>query len=690
MRNALLRVCSAYVPGLLFLGYFSLAAKQPFTFDAMMKLSRISDPQISPDGTLVAFTVQTVDFPANTKPTQIWTVPVAGGAPVRLTRDGSLNTRPRWSPDGKRIFYISNRTNSTQVWSMNPDGTDGRQVTMLPTEADGVSVAADGKFIVFVSDVYPTCTPAPAMVGSELNADCNKKAWDAETDSKVKARVYNSLLYRHWVNYSGARRRHVLVQNLESGKVRDLTPGDRDVPPFSLGGPDGYAISPDSTEITYVANTDPDLSTSTNSDLFAVSLAGGEPKRLTTNPGADEGPVYSPDGRSLAYRTQARSGYESDQWRLAILDRDTGRISTLTDDMDRPVESYSFSPDSRRLFFVTDDHGTHPISMVALTGGAARIVAQGHSSLDDVQFTADGKAMIYTEQTGSHPVEICRAISAGGAGVPLTNINKQMLDEYQLTPLESITVDGAEGAKVQSFVVKPPGFNPQVKYPVLFFIHGGPEGEWGEQWSYRWNAQVFAGAGFLVVMPNPRGSTGYGQKFTDGVNGDWGGRAYNDIMATVDYVATLPYADPDRMAAAGGSYGGYMVDWMIGHTNRFKALITHAGVYDLASEAGETEELWFPKWEFQGFPWENPDMYQRWSPSSFARQFKTPTLVTHGELDYRVPVSQGQQLFTALQQQKVPSKLILFPDEGHWILKPQNSALWYSSVIEWLNEFVKK
>lgn len=690
MRNALLRPIFALLLGVVIPGCLPLAAKQPFTFDAMMKLSRISDPQLSPDGKLVAFTVQTVDFAANAKPTQIWTVTVAGGQPVQLTRDGSSNSRPRWSPDGQRLYYVSNRSNSSQVWSMNPDGSYARQVTTLPTEADGVSVAANGKFIVFTSDVYPACAPTPAVAGAPFDADCNKKALDAEAANKVKARVYNSLLYRHWVSYSGVRRRHILAQYLDSGTIRDFTPGDRDVPPFSLGGPDGYAISPDSTEITYVANTDPDLSTSTNSDLFTVPLTGGEPKRLTTNTGADEGPVYSPDGHYLAYRSQIRAGYESDLWRLTVMEHETGRLITPTEAMDRPVESYVFSPDSRRVFFVTDDHGVHPISMVDVGGGVIRTIAQGHTSLDDIQFTADGKTMIYTEQSGSEPIEIFRATSSGGTGVPLTNLNKAILDQYQLTPLETITVPGAEGATVDSFIVKPPNFDPQVKYPVLFFIHGGPEGEWGEQWSYRWNAQVFAGAGFVVVMPNPRGSTGYGQQFTDDVNGDWGGRAYEDIMATVNSVGALPYADADRMAAAGGSYGGYMVDWILGHTNRFKALIAHAGVYDLRSEAGETEELWFPKWEFQGFPWENPEMYQRWSPSTYAREFKTPTLVTHGELDYRVPVGQGQQLFTALQEQKVPSKLILFPDEGHWILKPQNSALWYSSVIAWLNEFVKK
>lgn len=665
-------------------------AKSPFTFDAMMKLARISEPQLSPDGKLVAFTVQTVDLQNNTKPSQIYVVPLAGGVPNEISHDGTSNTRPRWTPDGKHIFFVSNRSNGSQIWSMNPDGSDPKQVTNLPTEADGVTIAGNGKLILITSEVYPSCAAVPAVAGAEYNADCNKQHLDQDAASKVKARVYTTLLYRHWTAYQGPRRSHLLVMSLDSGKIQDFTPGNLSVPPFSLGGPEAYAFSPDSTEIAYVSNTDPDLSTSTNSDIFTVPVAGGEPKRLTNNPAADEGPVYSPDGRYLAYRTQLRSGYESDQWRLALLERDTSKLTTLTDTMDRPVDSYTFSPDSKRIFFVTEDHGSHPLHMIAVTGGEIRTIAHGQSSIDDVQLTADGKTMIYSEQSGSKPVEIYRTTYAGGAGIRLTNLNQGIFDQYVLTPQEVITVDGADNAKIDSFVIKPPGFNPDTKYPVVFLIHGGPEGAWGESWTYRWNPQVFAAAGFLVVLPNPRGSTGYGQQFTDGVNGDWGGHAYRDIMAVVDAVAALPYADKDRMGAAGGSYGGYMIDWILGHTDRFKALVSHAGVFDLRSEAGTTEELWFTKWEFQGFPWENPEMYDKWSPNNFVKDFKTPTLVTHGELDYRVPIGQGQELFTALQIQKVPSKLIQFPDEGHWILKPQNSALWYSSVIAWLNEFLKK
>ncbi len=656
----------------------------------MMKLARIDEPQLSPDGKMVAFTVQTIDMANNRKPTEIYVVAVDGGTPQRLTNDGHSNTRPRWMPDSKRIVFVSDRNNGSQIWSMNADGSDPKPITNLPTEADGVTVSPDGKLILFASSVYPDCAAPNAAPGVEYDAACNKTKVDQDAASKMQARVYTSLLYRHWTEYQRTRRKHLLLQFADgSGKARDLTPGNLNVPPFSLGGPEAYVFSPDSTQITYVANTDPEPATSTNSDLFTIAAAGGEAKRITTNPGADEGPLYSPDGRYLAYRTQTRAGYESDQWRLAVMDLQSGTMTTLADSLDRWVEAYTWSPDSKRIFFTIDDHGTQSLIMIPAAGGPMSTIAHGATSVSGVQFTADSHTMIYAEQSGSKPLELYKASSKGGTGVALTHLNDAVLDDSQLAPLEKISVDVAE-AKVESFVVKPPDFNAGVKYPVLFAIHGGPEGDWGETWSYRWNPQVFAAAGFIVILPNPHGSIGYGQNFTDAVNGDWGGKAYDDIMATVDYVATLPYVDKDRMVAAGGSYGGYMIDWILGHTDRFKALVTHAGVYDLRSEAGTTEELWFPKWEFQGFPWENSEVYEKWSPSSFVKSFKTPTLVTQGELDYRVPVGQSEELFTALQEMKIASKLVQFPDEGHWILKPQNSQFWYATVIDWLNEYTKR
>ncbi len=655
------------------------AQKAPFDVSGLLKVSRISDPQVSPDGKLVAFVAQTIDVETNTKPRQIYVVPLHGGTPKPITREG-MNDRPRWAPDSKSMAFVSTRGGSSQVWIMDAEGNNARQATTVSTDASGVVFSGDGKRLLFTSDVYPEC-PDDA---------CNKKKLEAETASKVKARIYSSLLYRHWDSWQGARRRHLLVAPVAGGPARDLTPGPRDVPPFSLGGPDDYAISPDGKEVCYAMVPDPEPAVSTNSELYVVSIDGGEPRRITENPGADNSPSYSPDGRFLAYRTQLRAGYESDKWRLAVMDRATANTSLLTEGLDRAVSSFTWAPDSRRLSFAAEDRGRSGIHLIPVTGGASRAVASGSSHLDDTQFAADGKTMIYTEQSGSRPVEIFRASSGGGAPSPLTRLNDTLLAGYQLTPLEEFWVEGAERAQVHSFLVKPPGFASDRKYPVLFLIHGGPQGAWGESWSYRWNAQVMAAAGYVVVMPNPRGSTGYGQKFTDDINADWGGKVYDDIMAVVDHVARQPYADPDRFAAAGGSYGGYMVNWMLGHTSRFKAFVSHAGVYDLRSMGGETEELWFTAWEFRGMPWENPEVYERWSPSNFVKEFRTPTLVIHGEQDFRVPYGQGLQLFTGLKMMKVPSRLLLFPDEGHWILKPRNSLLWYKTFLDWIAEWTKK
>ena len=668
---------------LLAMAAIAFAQKLPFTAEAMMKVARLSEPALSPDGKQVAFTVQMVDVEKNTKPRQIQLVPLAGGTPIALTSEGN-NYRPRWTPDGRRVVYISTKGGSAQIWMMEANGANARALTSLSTEADGVTISPDGQWLLFTSDVYPECGADDA---------CNKAKLDAEEKSKVKARTYTSLLYRHWTEFQGKRRKHLMLMPAKGGTVRDLTPGSHDVPPFSLGGPDDYVFSPDSKEIAYVANPDDNLAFSTNNEIYTIPVeapagTSAEPKKLSTSPGYDSSPLYSPDGKYLAWRTQATAGYESDRWRLTVMDRETGKVASLTEGSDRPVQSFAWLPDSSQIFYTIEDRGRQIVLRQDLQGGGAKSVISDKASIDDVQFTPDGKTIVYTAASGSAPAEIFKA-NGGAAPTPLTRLNEALLSQYALTPLEDFYVTSTDKAKVQSFLVKPPNFDPKKKYPVLFLIHGGPEGAWGESWSYRWNPQVFAAAGFVVVMPNPRGSTGYGQKFTEEIQADWGGKPFDDIMAVADYVAGLSFCDADRMAAAGGSYGGYMIDWMLGHTDRFKALVSHAGVYDLRSMAGETEELWFVNWEFKGMPWDQPELYQKWSPSCYASNFKTPTLVINGELDYRVPAGQGMQLFTALQTQKVPSKFVLYPDEGHWILKPQNSLLWYQTVLDWVGEFTK-
>jgi len=663
------------------------AQKTPFDVEALLKLTRVADPQISPNGKTVAFSAVTVDLAANKKTSHLYTVPIGGGLPHEFGDPASSNNRPRWLPGGKQIGFVSSKNGDSQIWTANADGSNLQQLTHVSTEASGQIFSPDGKYVVFTSDVFPSCG---------ADDDCNRKKLEEGKNAPTQARLITTLLYRHWTTWQGARRTHILVMPVVGGPARDLTPGDRDVPPFSLGGPEDYTISPDSQELVYAANTDEVPAVSTNSDLFAVPLApdpkgaAPQPVRITSNPAADSSPLFSPDGKYLAYRAQTRAGYESDRWRLMLLERKSGQLTVLTDWLDRWVNSFQWSPDSQRIFFTAEDRGRQSIQYIAIAGGGAKVAINGDNTLDDMQFTPDGKTIVFTRQSGAAPAEICSALSKGGPPVALSHFNDDAFALHDLNAYEELATKGAEDVSVQTFLLKPPAFDASKKYPALMLIHGGPQGAWAQNWSYRWNPQVFAAAGYVVAMVNPRGSTGFGQKFIDDINNDWGGKAYDDIIAATDQVSTLPYVNKDRVAAAGASYGGYMIDWILGHSTRFKALVSHAGVYDLRSMAGETEELWFPKWEFGGMPWETAEVYNKWSPSLFVSEFKTPTLVTQGELDFRVPLSQSQQLFTALQLQKVPSELLIFPDEGHWIQKPQNTLLWYKTVIGWLDTWTKK
>ena len=586
---------------------FLYAQKQPFNVDALLHIQRIGDPQISPDGKTVAFTVSTPDLTANASVKSIWTVPLTGGGEPR--RIVTTAERPRWSPDGKRIYYTGTQGGSSQIWSINPDGADLRQITHLSTEAADEIVSPDGKYLVVTSEVYPECGADDA---------CNQRKIDEAKQNKTHAILVTSLLYRHWNAWQGNTRSHLLSISLADGKAVDLTPGDRVTPPFSLGGPDDYAISPDSTEVAFAQNADPIPATGTNNEIFVEPITGLQPGtspvKISNSPGADNSPAYSPDGKYLAWRSQARAGYESDKWRIVVMDRSSKQLNVLTEQIDRQVAGFTWSPDSKNLFFTAVDRGLQSIQFIPVNGGGARVAVSGHATFDDMQFTADGRTIVFTRQSGASPIEICRASSTGGEAVALTHLNDSLLSQYQLRDLEDFWTSAEDGTQIQSFVVKPADFSPLRKYPAIMLIHGGPQGYWGEDWTYRWNAQVFAGAGYVVVMPNPRGSIGYGQKFTDDINQDWGGKPYSDVMAVTDYVAKLPYVDADRMAAAGGSYGGYMINWILGHTSRFKALISHDGVYDTRSEAESTEELWFPMWEFGGMPSDNPEVYDKWSP----------------------------------------------------------------------------
>jgi dipeptidyl aminopeptidase/acylaminoacyl peptidase len=661
----------------------SAQTPRSFTIDDLLKVRRVSDPQISPDGKTIAFTVADTDKAANKRVTQIYLLPTDGGDPRAITNEPQSSLSPRWSPDGKRIAFISARDGESQIWTIEPETGTVKKITNISTGADAPLWSPDGKWIAFTSEVYPACD----------NDDCNKRMADKAAASKVKAKIADQLLFRHWNTWKDGKRSHVFVVSTDSGQTKDLTPGNYDAPPFSLGGPLDYAFSPDSKELAFARNTDRDQARSTNGDLFVVPVTGGEARRITNeNPANDLSPLYSPDGRYIAYRAQSKPGFESDRWKLMLYDRKTGQSHALTEQFDASIESFCFAPDGQRVYFAALDQGRQPIYELPLGGGPGKkLINDGFN--DEFQVSPDGRTLVFTRQSLARPVEIYKANSIGAGVTQLTKINDAFLADFNLKPAEEVTWEGAAGAKVSGFITKPANFTAARKWPLIVLIHGGPQGSWNDAWSYRWNPQVFAAAGYVVFTPNPRGSFGYGQRFVDEISGDWGGKVYTDILNGVSYVAAMPYVDRDHIGAAGGSYGGYMVNWIEGHNNdprvKFSALVSHAGVYNLTSMYGATEELWFAEWEFKGMPWTNPEMYSKWSPNMFVKDFKTPLLVIHGELDYRVPIGEGLQLFTALQRQGVESKLLVYPDEGHWVLKPQNSELWYSTVLEWFDGHLK-
>ena len=670
--------------------------KHPFTFEDMMKLKRVAEPVPSPDGKWVLFSATDVDLASNKKTPHIWIVPITGGGEHVLIADQDSD-RPRWSPDGKHFAFLSNKEGGSQVWIADFDDggtvTGVHKLTSIATEAGGELWSPDGKNILFTSDVYPECDGAP-----DAEAQCNAKKMKEVEDSKVKAIVFDRLLYRHWTSYKRGMRSHIFVTAVDGGTTRDLTPGDHDSPEFSLGGQDDYAFSPDGQEICYTSNHDKVEATSTNNDLWIVPVNGGTAKNITAdNPASDSTPLYSPDGKYIAYRAQKRPGYESDRFRLMLYDRKTGEKKNLTEGFDRWVGTYTWTKDSKSIYFVWENAGDAAIEIVDIGRPMPPSETPDHPPTsergypDDLALTPDNRTILFTVMTLQHPAEIFRTGKEDSASVPLTHLNDRALSQVVMSPLESFWFAGAEDAKVQGFLVKPPNFDASKKYPVKFLIHGGPQGAWGDDWSYRWNPELFAANGYVVVMVNPRGSTGYGQKFIDDINGDWGGRAYEDLMKGLDYAEQhYPFIDKDRECALGASYGGYAINWIMGHTNRFKCLVSHDGMFNTESAWGTTEELWFNEWEFKGTPYTNREMYRKWSPHLFATNFKTPTLVIHSQLDYRLDVSEGFQLFTTLQRLGVPSKMLYFPDEGHWILKPQNSQLWYKTVNDWVDQWVKK
>jgi len=656
--------------------------KHPITFDDMMKLHRVASPQISADGKWVAYAVSTPDMEANRNATNIWVVSAAGGGATQLTQSGH-DSSPAWSPDGKTIAFLSSRDGNSQVYLLSMEGGEAKKLTTLSTGADLFRWSPDGKTIAFTSEVYLDCK----------DDACNQKRDEEAEKSKVKARIYDHLLYRHWDHWSEGKRSHLfLVPADGSAAARDLTPNaNYDIPPDERGDVSDIAFSPDSKEICYTAVPDTVEAISTNGELFLVPATGGEPKKITTNPGFDGNPVYSPDGQYIAYHAQHTAEYEADRWRVMLFNRKTEKSENLTEGFDRSAADLSWSPDSKTIYFLAENETLQPLyAMEAKAGAAPRKVLDGFNAA--YSFSGDGKTLVSERTSLTMPGELFIAAGDGSGLKPLTHQNDSLLATLEMNAPEKFWFDGAEGTKVEAMLLKPPQFEAGKKYPMLVLLHGGPQTMWSDAWGYRWNPQVFSAPGYVTLMINRRGSTGYGQKFTDEITNDWGGRAYVDVTKGIDAaIAKYSFIDKSELAAAGGSYGGYMADWLATHTDRFKAIISHAGVYDKFSMYA-TEELWFEEHDMQGTPWTAPENYKKWSPSTYAGdlgKYKTPTLVICGEKDYRVPYTQSLEFFSALQRQGVPSKLMVFPDEGHWVLKPQNAQLWYKTFLDWLATYIK-
>jgi dipeptidyl aminopeptidase/acylaminoacyl peptidase len=677
------------------------------TFDDLMKMKRLGETAVSADGKWLAYAVTTVNLDQNTKTAELWIQSIVGGEPKKLDVAQPGDSGIQFASDGHSVLFLSGREGGQQIWQADFDAATGatanpKKLTAISTEAADALWSPDGNSVLFTSTVYPDCpaiTPADAATGDKCNADRDAAA----AVSKVKAQIFTHLLYRHWDHFTGEKRSHLFLLTVATGALRDLTPNDpHDVPPFSLeGGGCGCAFAPDSKELAFTENLDPEPAISVSAKIFTLDLTNpaAKPVAISTSLGGNFNPAYSPNGKYIAWRSEARAGYESDQFRLALYDRDAKTASDLIPKFNDWVDEIAWAPNSKMIFYTTGQTGNSPIMIATIDGHPAYVTTEGEFS--DLHPLRDGYTIIASRMSVHRPSEVVAVSIVSDIPVSdklrgITELNGALLAQLDLPKMEDFWFTAKDGTKLQGFIIRPPGFDPAKKYPVKLIIHGGPQGALGDSWSYRWNAELFAANGYVVVMINPRGSTGYGQAIVDGVNGDWGGKPFTDLMTGLDYAEQhYPFIDKTRECALGASYGGFMANWILGHTDRFKCIVSHDGMFNPESAYGTTEELWFNEWEFKGKPWdyygkpdaENP--YRKWSPAMSAKNFKTPTLVIHSQLDYRLDVAEGFQLFTTLQRLKVPSKMLYFPDEGHWVLKPQNSRLWYKTVNDWVDEWTK-
>ncbi len=653
-----------------------LAAQQqrvPLSVDEFLSLATLSDPRPSPEGLLVAFTVSTPSLANDRNSSHVWVVDVANGQVRQATTGASHERSPRWSPDAKTLAYISDRGGSPQIWRLPIAGGEPRQVTDFAAGVTDFFWSPRGKALFFTSDI-------PWPPGEQARRD---------GDYPTSARIWTSLFYRHWNEWRTGRRSHLFRVEVESGEITDLTPIDRDIPTLALGGRD-LAISGPGTELAVVMNPDSSLATSTNNDIYVMGPDGSGRQPVTTNPANDHSPAYSPDSRYIAYLATETPGFESDRQQLILYERATGRRLPLTPDWDLSVSAFTWTPDARAILAQVVEGGQEVIYRIEVPSGRrTRIVGGGVNT--EIRAAERGDLVTFLHQTASHPPEVWVMNAQGGGQRQLTDFNGRALERLALSPVERFGFLGTQGDSVYGWLMKPPGFDPSRRYPLVYLIHGGPQGSWLDEWHPRWNYAPFAARGYVVAAVDFHGSTGYGQRFTNSVSRHWGDYPYDDLMRGLDYLAALPYVDRDRMGAAGASYGGYMIYWMEGHTNRFKVMVAHDGIFNPLSFAGTTEELWFPAWEFGGTQLSPAarSLMEKWSPANFLNQWSTPLLVIHSQEDYRVDLSEGLQAFTALRLRGIPGKFLYFPDEGHFVTSPRDRRLWWNTVLDWLDRWLK-
>lgn len=655
-------------------------SQRSMTIEDLIVAPRIADPQLSPDGKTVLFVRTTTDGQSGRRNADIYSVPADGsGEPDAILDGDKTETNPRWSPDGTRIAFLSNRDGAMQVYVADADGGNVRKVSGLHAGAQPPVIwSGDGSTIAFVSDVFPECA----------DEACNEKMYKAAEENPVKVHRLTRLLYRHWDEWRENIRHHVFVADVASGATHDVTPGDFDAPPF-FQEDGGIAFSPDGRTLAFVSNREGNdkEAWTTNNDIFLVPVDGGQPRQLTKNPAADTHPLFSRDGRTLYALAQRRAGFESDRWYLDAYDVQTGSRRTLFTTPDLSVGEFALGADDSTIWFTAGENARTSLFTVPAAGGQPKRVLEG-GSIGSIN-PADGFVVFSKSSLIASP-EVHRAAADGSGLKPLTRANAEWLTQVAFTQPESLTVNVA-GGPIQYWLLKPPHFDPGKQYPVVFLIHGGPQGVWGDAWSTRWNPALWAAQGWVVAAPNPSGSTTFGQDMVDRISGDWGGRVMREIDGVVAAVSKMPFVDAQRMGIAGASYGGYAVNWILGQQpDRYKAAVTHDGVFNLESMSMSTEELWFTEWEFGGPPWDEKARAQfaKFSPHLHAHKIKTPTLIITNELDFRVPVDQGLQMFTVLRRNGVPSETLVFPDEGHWVLKAANSRYWHQAVFGWLKKYL--